>query len=127
MKLGYTLLYVDDVEKTVAFYEAAFGLQKNFIHENSYGEMDTGTTKLGFVAHSLARSNGVEFRESRRDEPAPAVEIAFITDDVPGAYDRAVLAGAEAVAPAKQKPWGQTVAYVRDRNGFLVELCTPLG
>jgi lactoylglutathione lyase len=24
-------------------------------------------------------------------------------------------------------PWGQTVAYVRDNNGFLVELCTPMG
>lgn len=25
MKLGYTLLYVDDVEKTMAFYSKAFG------------------------------------------------------------------------------------------------------
>ena len=23
-------------------------------------------------------------------------------------------------------PWGQTIAYVADVNGFLVELCTPL-
>ena len=25
------------------------------------------------------------------------------------------------------KPWGQRVAYVRDCNGALVELCTPMG
>jgi lactoylglutathione lyase len=25
------------------------------------------------------------------------------------------------------KPWGQTVAYVRDLNGTLVELGTPVG
>jgi len=24
-------------------------------------------------------------------------------------------------------PWGQTIAYVADINGFLVELCTPDG
>ncbi|MFO0110274.1 MAG: VOC family protein, partial [Alphaproteobacteria bacterium] len=33
-------------------------------------------------------------------------------------------------APLKkpeQKPWGQTVAYVRDLNGFLVEICSPVG
>lgn len=24
-------------------------------------------------------------------------------------------------------PWGQTIAYVADINGFLVELCTPMG
>lgn len=23
--------------------------------------------------------------------------------------------------------WGQTVAYVADLNGFVVELCTPMG
>jgi catechol 2,3-dioxygenase-like lactoylglutathione lyase family enzyme len=23
-------------------------------------------------------------------------------------------------------PWGQTIAYVADPNGFLVELCTPV-
>jgi hypothetical protein len=25
------------------------------------------------------------------------------------------------------KPWGQTVAYLRDINGVLVELATPMG
>jgi lactoylglutathione lyase len=30
------------------------------------------------------------------------------------------------MAPTK-KPWGQTVAYVRDLDGHLVELCTPMG
>ena len=44
MKLGYTILYVSDVEKTVAFYEAAFGLTRRFIHEGGYAEMDTGET-----------------------------------------------------------------------------------
>ncbi|WP_374326245.1 hypothetical protein [Azonexus sp.] len=24
-------------------------------------------------------------------------------------------------------PWGQTVAYVADHEGYLVELCTPVG
>ena len=24
------------------------------------------------------------------------------------------------------KPWGQVVAYVRDLNGFLVELCSAM-
>ena len=24
-------------------------------------------------------------------------------------------------------PWGQTIAYVADINGFLLELCTPVG
>jgi hypothetical protein len=31
MKLGYTLLYVDDVEKSMAFYSKAFGLEASFL------------------------------------------------------------------------------------------------
>jgi YD repeat-containing protein len=27
----------------------------------------------------------------------------------------------------KTKPWGQVVAYVRDKDGFLIEICTPMG
>ena len=126
MKFGYTLLYVADVEKTVAFYELAFGLKRRFVHESGYGELETGPTTLGFVAHALASSNGVVYRVAGPQEPAPAAEIAFLTDDVAAAYTKATKAGAVAMVAPKQKPWGQTVAYVRDFNGFLVELCTPV-
>ncbi len=34
MQLGYTILYVEDVIATVEFYEAAFGLNRKFIHES---------------------------------------------------------------------------------------------
>jgi uncharacterized glyoxalase superfamily protein PhnB len=50
----------------------------------------------------------------------------LVTPDVNGLYDRALKAGAASVTAPEVKPWGQTVAYVRDSNGFLVELCTPL-
>jgi hypothetical protein len=26
----------------------------------------------------------------------------------------------------KIKPWGQVVAYVRDLDGFLIEVCSPM-
>jgi lactoylglutathione lyase len=48
-----------------------------------------------------------------------------VTEDVAGAFAVAVKAGADPVAKPKQKPWGQLVAYVRDPNGFLVEICSP--
>ncbi len=126
MKFGYTLLYVEDVEKTVAFYESAFGVQRRFLHEAGYAEMETGATALGFVAQTVVESNGVDYAKADPKGPAPAVEIAFVTADVAAAYEKAVKEGATAVAAPKEKPWGQTVAYVRDLNGFLVELCTAI-
>ena len=32
-----------------------------------------------------------------------------------------------ALAKPKKKPWGQMVSYVRDLNGVIVELCSPVG
>jgi uncharacterized glyoxalase superfamily protein PhnB len=54
------------------------------------------------------------------------IEIAFVCDDVHTAYAKAVAAGAVAVAPVVQKPWGQSVAYVRSQEGSLIELCSPV-
>ena len=62
----------------------------------------------------------------RLDEPF-AIELGFTTDDVEGLVNKATANGATLLEPAKQKPWGQTVAYVRDPDGFLVEICTPMG
>lgn len=127
MKFGYTILYVADVSATIAFYESAFGLTRRFVHESGYGELDTGGTTLSFASFALARSNGVDFAEPAATGSAPPIEVAFVTDDVSAAFERAVRAGAVGVAAPRQKPWGQIVAYVRDHNGFLVELCTPVG
>src|SRR5262249_28322110 len=126
MKFGYTILYVKDVEKTVAFYESAFGLKRKFVHESGYGEMDTGETKLAFASVELATSNGVPFVPANPEGPSPAVEVALVTDDVAEAFAVAVKAGAVPVAEPKQKPWGQTVGYVRDLNGVLIEICSPM-
>lgn len=128
MKIGYTLFYVDDVEKTMNFYSIAFGLEKGFLHESKqYGEMITGETKLGFVHHDTASSHGFEYQKANTTQKPFAFEVGFVTRDVEAAYKKAISAGAQAVSEPKTKPWGQVVSYVRDCNGFLVEICSPMG
>ena len=67
------------------------------------------------------------FRSNRASDDQPAgAEVAFVSDDVQASYDKALKAGAVSYDEPRQKPWGQTVAYVRDINGFLVEICSPM-
>ena len=129
MKLGYTIVYVADPKRSAEFWERAFGLKQRSMDDSPlYREMETGATTLSFVAHSYIRENlPGGFRAQQNDEAPPPFEVALVTDDVKGALDRAVKAGAHKVQEPKQKPWGQTVAYVRDCDGTLVELCTPMG
>lgn len=127
MKLGYTIIYVADVPATLAFYEHAFGLKRRFLHEsNLYGELDTGDTKLAFAGEEMAKEHGFAMRPNRPDTATAGFEIALVTQDPQAAYDRAVAAGAVPLSPPAEKPWGQTVAYVRDQDGCLVEICSPV-
>ncbi len=126
MQFGYTILYVEDIPKTIAFYEAAFGFARRFVHEGGdYGELETGATVLAFSSLRLMAELGKNPQRASAD--APTFEIAFTTPDVAAAVQRAVDAGARLVQAPQQMPWGQTVAYVADINGALVELCTPVG
>ena len=127
MKFGYTILYVKDVPRSVAFYEDAFGIGRRFVHEaGMYAEMDTGATTLAFAANGLAKSNlPCGFEENDLSRLPGGFEIAFVTDDVAAAYQRALAAGATAVTAPTAKPWGQIVAFVRDKDGIVVELCSP--
>jgi lactoylglutathione lyase len=126
MIFRYTIFYVENVAKTMQFYEQAFGLTKAFLHETGdYGEMATGQTKLAFSSRELMRSLGKN--PSLADPNSPSFEIAFESDDVQLSLDRAVKAGAVLVMGPTRQSWGQTISYVSDINGYLVEICTAIG
>jgi uncharacterized glyoxalase superfamily protein PhnB len=128
VQFAYTILYVKDVTKTISFYEKAFGFKRKFIAPgNEYGELMTGATTLSFASVQLAATNlSAGFLESSPGGKPFGMEIGFTTNDVQKTFDAAIAAGAIAVEKAKTKPWGQTVAYVKDINGFLIEICTPM-
>jgi lactoylglutathione lyase len=128
IKFGYTILYVENVEESILFYENAFGFSRKFITpENDYGELLTGETTLSFASKKLAAQNIEEgFIESNLEAKPFAIEIGFITDDVAEMVQKATSFGAVLVKEPTKKTWGQIVAYVRDLDGFLVEICTEV-
>ena len=128
VKFAYTILYVQDVNRSVTFYETAFGFARKFISpDNDYGELLAGETTLSFASISLAGSNLRDgFMESSLANKPFGIEIGFTTDNVEETLNNAIAAGATLVEKPKTKPWGQTVSYVRDTDGFLVEICTPM-
>jgi lactoylglutathione lyase len=130
VSLGYVLLYVKDVAASMAFYESAFGLSRRFFNEEknkAYGELETGAARLAFASLALVRDHvKEELITASPNKPPLGFEVALVTPDVPALYARALKAGATGVSEPETKPWGQTVAYVRDSDGFLVGLCTPL-
>ena len=129
IKFSYTILYVQDVTKAIEFYEKAFGFTRKFITpENDYGELLVGETTLSFASTVLAKSNLTDgFIESNLTNKPFGIEIGFTTDNVEETVSTAIKAGAIIVENPRTKPWGQIVAYLRDLDGFLIEICTSMG
>lgn len=128
MKYAYTILYVEDVTTTIQFYEKAFGFQRKFITpENDYGELITGGTTIAFASLVLGKSNlKAGFQKSNPRELPFGIELTFTTEEIETDFQKAIDAGAIEVEPIKEKPWKQKVGYLRDNNGFLIEICTPM-
>lgn len=128
MKFGYTIIYVPNVVASIEFFECAFGLQRRFVHESGYAELETGPTALAFASHELGQTNLPEGYVSAGASKQPlGIEVALVAENVELAHAKALAAGAREIKSPTLKPWGQTVSYVRCPEGTLVELCSPVG
>ncbi len=136
MQLAGTVIYVDDVPAAVDFYQRAFGIGVKFVDldvqlpnrrsaaKYQFAELATDGGPLQLATHALGSLLLPGYTRPMDGRPA-GVEIAFFTDDVQAAFDRAVEAGATVVAQPKVMPWGQTVSYVRSLEGTFVGICSP--
>lgn len=129
LNFGYVIIYTANVTDSIQFYEKAFNMKLGFIHESGqYAQMETGQTKLAFVSDELMSSNlPISYRKNTRSEAPSGVEVTLVAKDIENAYAHAVKNGATAVKAPEEKPWGQKVGYVRDNNGVVIELATPIG
>ncbi|MFP3595590.1 VOC family protein [Chryseobacterium sp. SIMBA_029] len=128
IKFKYVILYVADVEKSMNFYKDTFNFEIKFITpEKDYGELTTGETSLSFASLELASFNIKEgFLQSEGQQKPFGIELGFITDDVESLVQTSIANGASLYEEISVKPWGQKVAYIRDVDHYLVEICTEI-
>ena len=131
MKLGFVIVYVADVTETLQFYQKAFDLEINLEHKENdvvlYGEMATEGAVLGFASHEMGQLNlAGQYQKISPDNEPVGQEIVFVHKDVDAVYRKAINAGATSIAEPTEKPWGQTVAYIRTIEGTLIEICSPM-
>ncbi len=128
MKLGYTIIYVPNVDASLSFFDSAFGLSRRFLHESGdYGELETGETTLAFASLELGNMNfPAGFVAASESRKPLGFEIALVTSSVVEAHAKALAAGASKVKVPETKPWGQVVSYVRCPDGTLIEICSPV-
>ena len=126
-KFGYTVVYIKDVEATINWYQQVFGLGLKFINpEKTYAELLTGDTTLVFANDDFQRQNYPTFLENKSGKEPAGLNLSFITDTVEEIFSKAVNQGATLIKNVETKPWGQKEGWLRDINGILVTIVSPL-
>jgi lactoylglutathione lyase len=123
-RLLHTMIRVNDLEKSLAFYTGALGM--SLLRRRDYPD---GKFTLAFVGYGPEESNAViELTYNwGRTEPYQLGNafghIALGVGDIYGACERLAAAGAKVTRPPGPMKHGTTViAFIEDPDGYKIEL-----
>ena len=126
MQFGYTILYVDDVAGHAGLLRQ--GLRPAHAlraRERLVRRARDRRDRAGLrVAHRCC-ARSARRRSAPAARQADAARSRWSQTTSPPRSSAPSPPARRSVQEPTDMPWGQTIAYVGDRNGFLVEICTP--
>jgi lactoylglutathione lyase len=121
-RLGYVILFVRDLERSVAFYRDMIGVPFRLAGDG-YVEFATQGAKLGLYDRNRLEEltgQGPELPEH------PGGEVVFLVGDVDAEAARLRVAGAAILSGPVDRAWGHRTLHVEDPDGFVVELAEEI-
>lgn len=127
MALLLTVLYVDDLARAVAFYDAVFGWSKS-VDVPVYCEYRVaGAARLGLMPQTNTRHFlGHELGARRPTDGCPRAEVYAHVDDLAATIARLEALGATCTSPRAPRDWGDEAAYFLDPDGYVLVVARPL-
>lgn len=124
--LGQARLLVDDFAGMFRFYRDVVGLEVGSGSENDvYAGFRTGTAEVALFRRDLMGSAVGETIATGAG--LGRVAIVLQVENVDAAWERMSAAGAQGLSgPTDRSDWGIRTAHVRDPEGNIVEVFTPL-
>ena len=115
------ILYVDDLEASIAWYRERAGLSLN-MRGDGYAEFATQGTKLALFERSLLPGLVGGDGAARR----PDGEIVFVVEDVDAMDERLRVAGVRILSGLTDRAWGHRTLHVLDVDGHVVEFAQEI-
>jgi len=114
-------LTVRDVDKTISFYERAFGFEKGYAVPDKTGKTVHGDLKYeGSTVVMLGREGamGCPCKSPATSNADCPINLYVYCSDVDELYRRAKAAGATVVSEPADMFWGDRVATLKDPEGY---------
>ena len=117
--LSQYCINVSDIEKSIEFWDGVIGIQLQSRTEIPNAKEAVLQSPAGGSRMQLAQHLD---HEGAIDMGSAMWKLYVNTDDCQALYDKAIAAGCESVsAPARLDRWPVTMAYIKDRDGYLIE------
>ena len=122
MRVGYVILFVADLERSVRFYRDVVGLPFK-LYGDGYAEFATEGSRFG-----LYDRNRLGELTGQGGEPPgrPGGEVVFLVGDVDAEAERLRGTGARILTGPVDRVWGHRTLHVEDPDGFVVELAEEI-
>jgi lactoylglutathione lyase len=121
-RVGYVILFVADLERSVAFYRDVVGVPFK-LQGDGYVEFATEGTRFGlYDRNRLGELTGQDATAPGR----PGGEVVFLVGDVDAEAERLRGAGATILKGPLDRAWGHRTLHVQDPDGFVVELAQEI-
>jgi predicted enzyme related to lactoylglutathione lyase len=121
------ILAVAEVGRSVAFYRDLLGFAVDALYDDPpYASLSRAGMRLSLAeqGHPADDRPGV-MMVAPVDPTAAAVVLVLEVADCLSVHERLVAAGADLLAPPYSPPWGGHRFFVRDPDGYLVEVEQP--
>ena len=117
--LSQYCINVSDIEKSIEFWDGVIGIPLQSRTEIPNAKEAVLQSPAGGSRMQLAQHLD---HEGPIDMGSAMWKLYVNTDDCQALYDKAIAAGCESVsAPARLDRWPVTMAYIKDRDGYLIE------
>ena len=121
-RVGYVILFVADLERSVAFYRDVIGLPFK-LRGDGYVAFATEGSRFGLYD----RDRLEELTGQGAEAPGqPAGEVVFLVEDADAEARRLEAAGVTILTGPVDRPWGHRTVHVEDPDGFVVELAVEI-
>jgi lactoylglutathione lyase len=123
--LGYVVLFVEDLERTLAFYVGKVGLPVRFRAEG-YVELAVEGSRFALLARSRVSELAGDAHAGRPAAGTHEGSVTLLVEDVDRVHRELAGRGVTFLGAPTDRPWGQRAAYFQDPEGHLIEIATNL-